>query len=90
MDTPGRPADTTYSEIKPMFDMNSVAMGILGVAALGTVGFGVYSANSSSNKKRRRISYRSVPDDEEEELWLKVAKGILKGKSTLQFSLLSI
>ena len=52
-------------------------MGVLGVAALGTVGFGVYSANSSKNKKRR-ISYRSVPD--EEELWLNVAKGILKGK----------
>ena len=56
-------------------------MGVLGVAALGTVGFGVYSANSSKNKKRR-ISYRSVPDDEEglQELWLNVAKGILKGK----------
>ena len=79
IDTPSRPPGTTssYSEIKPMLDLNSIAMGVLGVAALGTVGFGVYSANSSKNKKRR-ISYRSVPD--EEELWLNVAKGILKGK----------
>ena len=79
IDTPSRPPGTTssYSEIKPMLDLNSIAMGVLGVAALGTVGFGVYSANSSKNKKRR-ISYRSVPD--EEELWLIVAKGILKGK----------
>jgi len=79
IDTPSRPPGTTssYSEIKPMLDLNSIAMGVLGVAALGTVGFGVYSANSSKNKKRR-ISYRSVPD-EEEELWLNVAKGILKG-----------
>ena len=83
IDTPSRPPGTTssYSEIKPMLDLNSIAMGVLGVAALGTVGFGVYSANSSKNKKRR-ISYRSVPDDEEglQELWLNVAKGILKGK----------
>jgi len=82
IDTPSRPPGTTssYSEIKPMLDLNSIAMGVLGVAALGTVGFGVYSANSSKNKKRR-ISYRSVPDDEEglQELWLNVAKGILKG-----------
>ena len=79
IDTPSRPPGTTssYSEIKPMLDLNSIAMGVLGVAALGTVGFGVYSANSSKNKKRR-ISYRSVPD--EEELWLNVAKVILKGK----------
>ena len=86
IDTPSRPPGTTssYSEIKPMLDLNSIAMGVLGVAALGTVGFGVYSANSSKNKKRR-ISYRSVPD-EEEELWLNVAKGILKGKKNF-FSL---
>ena len=88
IDTPSRPPGTTssYSEIKPMLDLNSIAMGVLGVAALGTVGFGVYSANSSKNKKRR-ISYRSVPD-EEEELWLNVAKGILKGKKN-DFLLLS-
>ena len=61
-----------------MLDLNSVAMGVLGVAALGTVGFGVYSANSSSNKKRRRISYRSAENPDE--LWLQVAKGILKGR----------
>ena len=82
IDTPSRPPGTTssYSEIKPMLDLNSIAMGVLGVAALGTVGFGVYSANSSKNKKRR-ISYRSVPDEEGlQELWLNVAKGILKGK----------
>ena len=86
IDTPSRPPGTTssYSEIKPMLDLNSIAMGVLGVAALGTVGFGVYSANSSKNKKRR-ISYRSVPD--EEELWLNVAKGILKGKKNFFFNI---
>ena len=89
IDTPSRPPGTTssYSEIKPMLDLNSIAMGVLGVAALGTVGFGVYSANSSKNKKRR-ISYRSVPD-EEEELWLIVAKGILKGKKKKTFFMFS-
>ena len=88
VDTPSRPpgVSSTYSEVKPMLDLNSVAMGVLGVAALGTVGFGVYSANSSKNKKRR-ISYRSVPD---EELWLKVAKGILKGKNGTSFPTLFV
>ena len=75
-------APSTYSEIKPMVDVNQLFFGVLGVAALGTVGYSVYAAKSKTAK--RRIYQRSVPLEGEEEseefLWKQVGKAILKGK----------
>ena len=75
-------APSTYSEIKPMVDVNQLVFGVLGVAALGTVGYSVYAAKSKTAK--RRIYQRSVPlegDEESKEfLWKQVGKAILKGK----------
>lgn len=75
-------APSTYSEIKPMVDVNQLIFGVLGVAALGTVGYSVYAAKSKTAK--RRIYQRSVPLEGDEEtkefLWKQVGKAILKGK----------
>ena len=75
-------APSTYSEIKPMVDVNQLVFGVLGVAALGTVGYSVYAAKSKTAK--RRIYQRSVPlegDEESKEfLWKQVGKAILKGR----------
>ena len=75
-------APSTYSEIKPMVDVNQLVFGVLGVAALGTVGYSVYAAKSKTAK--RRIYQRSVPLEGDEEtkefLWKQVGKAILKGK----------
>ena len=75
IDTPAKRPSSSYSEIKPMVDLNQVVFGVLGVAALGTVGYGVYA--SSQKKKKRRIDYggyykRSADEDE---LWMRVLSG---------------
>ncbi len=82
----GRPSETTYSEVKPFIDLNQVAFGVLGVAALGTVGYGVYAANSNSKAKtanRRKIYYKRSADESAQDLdrvWMKVAQSLLKGR----------
>lgn len=75
------PGTSSYSEIQPLVDMNAIALGVLGVAALGTVGYGYYAASSSS-KKRRRIGTRSAPSaDAEDLLLLKLGQALISGKN---------
>ena len=86
--TPNNPATETFSEIKPFVDLNQIVFGILGVAALGSVGYGVY-ANSNNQENRRRIhqtsfSKRSV-NKEGDQLWSQIEKSIIKGKTETYF-----
>ena len=86
--TPNNPATNSFSEIKPFVDLNQIVFGILGVAALGSVGYGVY-ANANNQKNRRRIyqtsySKRSV-NSEGDQLWSRIEKSIIKGKTETYF-----
>ena len=67
--------------------MNQVTFGILGVAALGTVGYGLYASNARRKSNRRiyqnNYSKRSVNEYEtqdEDDLWKQIGKAILKGR----------
>ena len=89
--TPGNPAaDQTFSEIKPFVDLNQIVFGILGVAALGSVGYGVY-ANANNQKNRRRTDYHDYHQTSfskrsvNSELWSQIEKLILKGKTEFYF-----
>ena len=71
----------TYSELKPMVDVNQLAFGILGVAALGTVGYSLYASKGAT--KRRRYQKRSAvtnQDIDQDLLLMQIGKAILKGK----------
>ena len=86
--TPNNPATNTFSEIQPSVDLNQIVFGILGVVALGSVGYGVY-ANANNQKSRRRIhqtsfSKRSV-NSEGDQLWSQIEKSIMKGKTKTYF-----
>jgi hypothetical protein len=84
-----RPSQSSYSEIKPMLDTRSIAIGILGVGALGTVAYSLLAA--SETQKKRRISERSVNDDEQQQhqKWLlEVGKTVLKGRKKIHLNLL--
>ena len=89
--TPNNPATETFSEIKPFVDLNQIVFGILGVAALGSVGYGVY-ANANNQKNRRRTNHihqtsfskRSV-NIEGDQLWSQIEKSIIKGKTVYYF-----
>ena len=81
---PYNPAQS-FSEIKPFLDLNQVTFGILGVAALGTVGYGLYASNARKKSKRRIYQKRSVNENENEiqdHLWMQIGKAILKGRTT--------
>ena len=86
--TPNNPATNTFSTIQPDVDLNQIIFGILGVAALGSVGYGVYA--NANNKKNRRISYqtsyskRSV-NSEGDQLWSQIEESIIKGKTETYF-----
>ena len=93
------PSQSGFSEIQPFVDLNQIAFGVLGVAALGTVGYGLYAKNNNS-KNRRRISYdsyqttypqkRSAENSNDlDQLWLKIGQQIIKGK-TMIFNYLEI
>ena len=79
--------DQSFSEIRPFLDLNQVTFGILGVAALGTVGYGLYASNARRKSNRRiyqnNYSKRSVNEYEthdEDDLWKQIGKAILKGR----------
>lgn len=72
-------SSSSFSQINPFINLNQVAFGILGVAALGTVGYGLY-AKQSNTKNRRRIYQRSIQDEDHDKLWISVGQMLLKGK----------
>ena len=96
IDGPSAPSQSGFSEIQPFVDLNQIAFGVLGVAALGTVGYGLYAKNNNS-KNRRRISYdnydsyqtsypqkRSAENSNDlDQLWLKIGQQIIKGKNVI-------
>ena len=99
IDGPSTSSQSGFSEIQPFVDLNQIAFGVLGVAALGTVGYGLYAKNNNS-KNRRRISYdsyqtsypqkRSAENSNDlDQLWLKIGQQIIKGK-TMIFNYLEI
>ena len=69
---------SSYSEIKPFVDLNQIAFGVLGVAALGSVGYATY-ANRNKNKKRR--IYQRSANNEVDQMWIQIGKLIFKGKT---------
>lgn len=77
----------SYSEVQPFVDLNAIAFGVLGVAALGTVGYGYYAAVNSA-KKRRRIGTRSAPSaDAEDLLLLKLGQALISGRTAVYLPL---
>ena len=69
---------SSYSEIKPFVDLNQIAFGVLGVAALGSVGYATY-ANRNKNKNRR--IYQRSANNEVDQMWIQIGKLIFKGKT---------
>ena len=70
---------SSYSEIKPFVDLNQIAFGVLGVAALGSVGYATYA--SRNKNKNRRIRYQRSANNEVDQMWIQIGKLIFKGKT---------
>ena len=79
---PSRP-DQTFSELKPMVDVNQLAFGILGVAALGTVGYSLYAAKGAKKRRYQKRSAATNQEIDQDQLLMKIGKAILKGKVCL-------
>ena len=58
------------------------------MAALGTVGYGLYAANKAKANKNRRIyqTRYSRSAEKTDQLWIQVAKHIMQGKNMIKCS----